>query len=154
MGLSERDLEEILKNPNIKIKETKFLNVPNTGVIKYNAAIAEAIDHKKTDKMNKLETRYAQYLDLQVYRKEIVSWMFEPFNLRLASPKCFYRIDFLIINKLNQIELHETKGDWVSDDGLVKFKVAAETFPFFIFKWVTYKNSEFIWRELRNGKWK
>ncbi len=49
-------------------------------------------------------------------------------NLKLAD-KCFYRVDFLVMVKTGQLEVHEVKGFW-QDDALVKIKAAAEKFPF------------------------
>lgn len=113
--------------------------------------IAQGLPHET--RMNGLEKSYAQFLDLQKHQKKIIEWKFEPFNIRLASPRCYYRIDFLVMNTLQQIELHETKGKWVDGDALVKFKVAAESYPFFIWKWVTKSEDKFITRLLQNGSW-
>jgi len=96
---------------------------------------------KDKPKMNGLESSYAQYLDYLKRTGEIIDWKFEPFNIRLAD-KCFYKIDFLVITKDKQIELHETKGRW-EDDALVKFKVAAEQFPWFVFKAIMRKDGHF-----------
>jgi len=83
-------------------------------------------------KMNKTEARYVtEVLDPQKYTKEILDWMYEPFNIRLAD-KTFYRVDFLVITSV--VEFHEVKGAFIRDDAIVKWKVAAEQFPWF--KWV------------------
>lgn len=86
-------------------------------------------------KMNKTEQRYVnEVLDPKKYNKEIREWKFEPFNIRLAD-RTFYRVDFLVIS--NVIEFHEVKGGFVRDDAIVKWKVAADQFPWF--KWVLAK---------------
>lgn len=158
MAFTESDLADILKNnPNIKVRdmpekksELKINQRPKEVKV-IDPVVAAFSDEPKS---NKLESAYAYNLDLQKMAGEIKEYKREPFNLRLASPKCFYKIDFLVINNLNQIELHETKGEWVDGDALVKFKVAAETFPFFIFKWVTRNDmGGWVIKSLRNGKW-
>jgi hypothetical protein len=93
------------------------------------------------EKMNGLEKSYAQYLEFLKKAGEIKDWKFEPINFRLAD-KCFYKIDFLIRNNDDSIEFHETKGRW-EDDALVKFKVVAEMYPFWIFKAIMRKDGQF-----------
>jgi len=88
-----------------------------------------------TEKMNKLEKRYADYLYLQQLNKEIISYRFHPFKLILAS-KTTYEIDFFVIYQ-DRFEIHETKG-FMRDDAAVKLKVAASMFPFWNFKLVKW----------------
>ena len=78
--------------------------------------------------MNKLETLYAQHLELRRRAGEIEWYAFDVLNLRLA-PKCFYRPDFMVMRHDAEIEMHEVKGHW-EDDARVKVKVAADKFPF------------------------
>lgn len=88
----------------------------------------QALGRLKSGTMNKLETKYAAYLE-GLKAAGIIHWYsFEPANLRLGD-KCFYRIDFMVLNGNNALEVHEVKGRW-EDDALVKIKVAAEKFPF------------------------
>jgi hypothetical protein len=88
----------------------------------------KALGRLKAGTMNKTEAKYAALLEQQKGAGEILWWAFEPMNLRLAA-KCFYRVDFLVMNKIGLLECREVKGFW-TDDALVKIKVAAETFPF------------------------
>jgi hypothetical protein len=144
--VEESELENLLRqNPNLKVRESGKLKE-----IKLPEKIVIAHGTMPLPKMNKLEASYAQFLDLQKYRKEILDWKYEPMNLKLSGMKCFYRIDFLVIGKNLEIEMHETKGDYVQDDSLVKFKVASEQFPYFIFKWVTKELVRFA-LEAKNG---
>ncbi|MBS3914423.1 MAG: hypothetical protein KG003_07985 [Bacteroidetes bacterium] len=144
MSYSESWLDEILKkNPQLKVKEDRLINPP----------VIHAAPSAQPKGMNKLELRYSYFLQNQFLGGEIIKWMHEPFNLRLANPKCHYKIDFLVINLQMEIELHETKGEWVDGDALVKFKVAAKEFPFFRWKWVTEELGVFVYRELWNGSW-
>lgn len=79
--------------------------------------------------MNQAERAYAQTLDAQKLADEIVDWRYEPLRLRLA-PKTYYTPDFLVVT--GYFELHEVKGHW-EDDARVKWKCAAELFPWFRF---------------------
>ena len=81
--------------------------------------------------MNKLEKRYADFLERQRLAGEIKLWMFESIKLILA-PSTTYTPDFLVINSDLEVELHEVKGFW-RDDARVKIKTANAIFPF-IFK--------------------
>lgn len=104
-------------------------------------------------RMNGLETEYARYLDVLKFKGEIIDWRFQPFKLFIASPKCWYTIDFMVINRDSQIELHETKGPHAWEDSLIKFKVASTTLPMFIFKWVKKSDTGWDISTLHNGKW-
>ncbi len=114
---------------------------------------ASAVGLPNESRMNGLETGYSEYLAKLKLVGELYDWRYEPFNLRLASPKCWYRIDFLVINKQMEVELHETKGEKVWDDALVKFKVAARDYPWFRFCWVTKVDGNYNVRVMRNGNW-
>ncbi len=89
------------------------------------------------DDMNKLEARYAEsYLYPRKLTGEIIDYKFQPLKFRLAKA-CFYTVDFLVICP-DQMEIHEVKGHW-EDDARVKWKTAAEMFPWFRFvavQWV------------------
>lgn len=100
----------------------------------------EALGRMKQGKMNKTEYAYSQYLQFQKQIREVVWFEFEPMNLRLAD-KCFFKVDFLVLTKEYQLEVHEVKGYW-TDDALVKIKTAAEKFPF-----------KFISKQLVKGEW-
>lgn len=76
--------------------------------------------------MNKLETRYAQHLELRRMAGEIRKWTFEPMKLRLAD-RTYLTIDFNVVMLDGAIELHEVKGHW-EDDARVKVKMAARLF--------------------------
>ena len=85
--------------------------------------------------MNRLESRYAELLDLRKLAGESSEWRFEPIKFRLAKG-CFYSPDFLVIDTEGQLEFHETKGHW-EDDARVKIKTAANLYPWFLFVAVT-----------------
>lgn len=98
-----------------------------------NSVTTPAPNRPKCGEMNKLESRYANYLELLRRKGELLAFCYEPFNLRLGD-RCYYRIDFLVITagEGQRVEFHEVKGHW-EDDARVKFKVAVDKFPWFTF---------------------
>lgn len=101
-----------------------------------------ALGRLKAGAMNKTEAAYANYLEKQKQFGDVAWFAFEPMNLKLAD-KCFYRVDFLVMLKSGQLECHEVKGGYMTDDSLVKFKVAACKFPF-TFRMFSLKKGEWI----------
>lgn len=101
-----------------------------------------ALGRLKAGAMNKTEAAYANYLEKQKQFGDVAWFAFEPMNLKLAN-KCFYRVDFLVMLKSGQLECHEVKGGYMTDDSLVKFKVAACKFPF-TFRMFSLKKGEWI----------
>ena len=99
-----------------------------------------ALGRLKAGAMNKTEAAYANYLEKQKQFGEVAWFAFEPMNLKLAD-KCFYRIDFLVMLKSGQLEVHEVKGFW-TDDALVKIKTASAKFPF---RFIALKLVKGIW---------
>ena len=97
--------------------------------------------------MNKLEQDYALYLEGERAAGNIVGWVFEGMTFKLAY-RTTYTPDFLVVTK-DGFEIHETKG-FLRDDANVKFKVAAEKFPWFRFKMVFRKKGE--WEIKEYGK--
>ena len=81
-------------------------------------------------KMNKTEAAYAFRLDLLREELGIESWLFESVKLRLAD-NTWYTPDFFVICE-DHFEVHEVKGFW-REDARVKWKVAAEQYPWFKF---------------------
>lgn len=90
----------------------------------------KAAGRLKPGQMNKTEKRYLdEIITPKVISGEIVWWAFDSIKFRLGE-KCFYEVDFIILTKEMQLEVHEVKGGFIMDDALVKLKVAAEYFPF------------------------
>ena len=100
-----------------------------------------ALGRLKAGAMNKTEAAYANYLEKQKQFGDVAWFAFEPMNLKLAD-KCFYRIDFLVMLKSGQLEVHEVKGFW-TDDALVKIKTASAKFPF---RFIALKLVKGIWK--------
>jgi len=88
----------------------------------------QALGRLPGGEMNKTEAAYNRLLETRLGLGDIRWFKFEPINIRLGA-KCFYSVDFMVLNFDGIIEAHEVKGFW-TDDALVKFKVAAATLPF------------------------
>ena len=94
-------------------------------------------------RMNGLEKRWADQLEMQKTCGMILAWSFESVGLRLAD-RTFYFPDFLVVTH-DHFELHECKGHW-EDDARVKFKVAAELYPHFIWKAMMWNAKRKEWK--------
>ena len=103
----------------------------------------------EADRMNKLEEKYAAYLELQRQAGQIVFWRYEAVKFRLAD-RTWYNPDFYIMRPDGSLEIHETKGHW-EDDARVKIKATAEQFPEFWFVAVQWKGGEWQFERFRAG---
>ena len=103
-----------------------------------------ALGRLPAGQMNKTEAAYAAHLELLKASGDILWWKFEPANLRLA-PKTFYNCDFMVLKKDHQLEMHEVKGGYITDDANVKIKVAASMYPFKFFIVRKKNNAGTIW---------
>lgn len=93
--------------------------------------MSEYVEAKATIRvrdMNKLESQYAEHLEMEKRAGNIQWWGFETVKIRLAD-LTFYTPDFAVVGKDSKLSFHETKGGPWRDDARVKIKVAAETFP-------------------------
>jgi hypothetical protein len=88
----------------------------------------QALGRLRPGKMNKTEAEYAGMLELRKQAGEVSWYAFEPFKIRLAD-RTFYDVDFGVMLADGRLEVHEVKGGFITDDGRVKMKVAAEHFP-------------------------
>lgn len=82
----------------------------------------------RESRMNKLETRYRNYLEGLKYAGEILWYCYEGIKLRLADNTTL-TVDFPLMLANGELEMHECKG-WWRDDARVKIKVAAALYPF------------------------
>ncbi len=98
--------------------------------------------------MNKTEAAHASDLEMRKRVGEIIEYRWQPLRLKLA-PDCTYEPDFLVLLADRTIEFHEVKGKFITDDALVKVKVAANLFPWFIFKLFQYDRKGCLVRDLR-----
>ena len=101
----------------------------------------QALGRLNPGAMNKTETAYAELLELRRLAGEILWWKFEPFKIRLAD-RTFYDVDFGVLAADGALQVHEVKGGFITDDAMVKVKVAAEHFPAAFFLCIKGKKSE------------
>lgn len=92
----------------------------------------QALGRLPKGEMNRTEQAYSQRLELMKHNGEILDWKFHPMNMRLAK-NTFYEVDFLVLHKDMTIAIHETKGEYTSEKGQMKIKLAAEAMPWFKF---------------------
>ncbi len=83
---------------------------------------------KQPGTMNKLEAAWAEELEKQGLKGELLWFEYEAITLKLA-PDTRYTPDFVWMDIEGQIVFDETKG-FMQDDAWVKLKVAAAKFPF------------------------
>lgn len=98
--------------------------------------------------MNEGECAWKSHLEGDVFLKSslgdtvtVERVLFEAMTLRLAK-LTRYTPDFMVLLSDGTIEFHEVKGSWKApgqDDSRVKIKVAAEIFPWFVFRSVVVK---------------
>lgn len=87
-----------------------------------------------------LET-VALSLPLEGMSSVVEKVLFEKMTLVLAK-RTRYTPDFMVLLSDGNIEFHEVKGSWKApgqEDSRVKIKVAAEMFPWFVFRSVVAK---------------
>ncbi len=91
-----------------------------------------AIGSERDQGMNKTEAEYAGMLEERRLRGEVAWWRYEAITLKLAD-NTRYTPDFLVMLPDGVLEIHETKGGFIREDGWLKLKVAAALFPFRFF---------------------
>ena len=103
------------------------------------------------NRMNKTESKFADWLEAERHLKRIVGWRFEPIKFVLAQNvkgkrnATSYMPDFLAVYP-SHFCFYEVKG-FFRDDALVKIKVAAELFPWFTWKVVFLKKGQWEFKE-------
>jgi hypothetical protein len=91
--------------------------------------------------MNKTEAKYALGLEAMKRNGEIRDYYFEGIKLRLGD-NCYYTPDFMVIDNNGVICFEEIKGGYFTDDGIVKWKIACEKYPYFHFRMLSYSAKE------------
>lgn len=94
-------------------------------------------------KMTKPELQYAQLLELEQRSGKIARFAYEAVKLRLA-PNTHYTPDFAVWTADGKLEFHETKGEYVREDGWLKLKLAAAAYP----------EHRFVYAQLFKTSWK
>lgn len=106
-----------------------------------------ALGHNRSS-MNKTEARYAADLEMRKRIGEIQDYRWQPLRLKLGL-NCTYDPDFLVLMADGTVEFHEIKGGYITDDAMVKVKVAANLFPWFVFRLFQYTRKGCKVRELK-----
>lgn len=141
MAWTENDIKNLKASGKIKDFTVAGKRQVNSREISGKPA-SFALGRLKSGNMNKTEAAYASHLESLKSKGEVLWYLFEPMNLKLAD-KCFYRVDFMVMLQSGQIECHEVKGFW-TDDALVKIKTAAEKFPF---RFIAVRKKKDGWEE-------
>ncbi len=139
LRLSPEQLEKFkarttIEQPELESVGTKVKYTPRPGAT------------LKPGEMNKTETRWSQLLDLKKRDGEILDYRYEPIKLRIGH-NCFYTPDFMVVCA-DRFIMQEIKGGWIEDDAMVKFKAAANLYPWFVWEMHQYKKRE--WRRVFN----
>jgi hypothetical protein len=102
--------------------------------------------------MNKGESLYAQWLELQQRAGDVRCWFFQAMTFKLARD-CRYTPDFAVFRgdaqtlvdvKGRKVKPDGTQTYWAEEDAKIKIKVAATMFP--MYRWV-------IAFPAQNGNW-
>jgi len=94
--------------------------------------------------MNKTEERYAWFLEVEKRQGKILEWNYEQIRFQLTTPTkgtkvVTYTPDFLIVLPDGFMRIDEVKGPFVREDSEVKWKLAADLFPWFEWRMVQLK---------------
>jgi|GEM_PF-4657319 len=135
-----------LQNPRIRAayEAQALANAPTPAARETTRAAPStlALAADPPDRMNKTEREYALQLDALLRNGELLHWSFAEIGFRLGH-NCFYYPDFYTILANREIQIDEIKGGHITDDGLAKFKAAADRFPFF--RWRLIQKTKSGW---------
>lgn len=92
----------------------------------------QALGRLPKGQMNKTEQAYANRLDLLKMQGSVLDWKFHAIRVRLAN-NTWYETDFIVLHADMTLAIHETKGEFTSEKGQMKIKLAAEALPWFRF---------------------
>ena len=92
----------------------------------------QALGRLPKGQMNNTEQAYAKRLDLLKMQGDVLDWKFHAMRVRLAN-NTWYETDFIVLHKDMTLAIHETKGEYTSEKGQMKIKLAAEALPWFRF---------------------
>ena len=101
----------------------------------YGRSAVFAKGRMKAGMLNKTEQNYKEYLEQERQCGRVIAYWFEAIKLKIASNRCSYTPDFLVMRPDKTLELHEVKGSLkiFADDAKVKCKVCADECPIPLF---------------------
>lgn len=100
--------------------------------------------------MNRTEAAYSRRLDRMRAAGEILAWRYEALTFRLGH-RCNYTPDFLVVCA-GEVQIHEVKGGFIREDGLIKWKLAAERHPEFRFYLCRLVQNQWSIEEYKGGR--
>lgn len=108
---------------------------------------------KRMPGANAMELDYGQLLDLQQAAGLILRWWWQPMSLRLSYLEDgrgdFYRPDFMVMERIGILALHETKG-FMREDARTKLKIVCALHPYRIVL-VTRPEKDFVLTEFQGS---
>jgi len=114
----------------MRLSKKQYQQLKQQGKVKDEKPVKKTV---KKEYRSEVERRYAERCEFRKLAGEIKDWKYEPLTFRLADD-LKYIIDFLIVESDGSFTFIETKGAFIRREGLNKFKVAREMFPFFKFE--------------------
>lgn len=131
-------------------KTAKLPTTAEIDVAKSGSARTMVVQPASEDDMNKTERLYSEELELMRLAGSIRQWKFGSLKLRLAD-RTWYHPDFVVVMPSGWICLDEIKG-FEREDAVVKFKVAAEMYPYFRFRMIKRIDGRWVvTRDLNQG---
>ncbi len=102
---------------------------------------------KKRHSMTRPEHEMASQLEMMRRNNEIESWKFEGITLKLADG-CRYTPDFFVVVSaiILRIRIIETKGPFIREDAMIKFRVAKEQNPWA--EWQLHQRTKNGWTQI------
>ncbi len=102
----------------------------------------------KRHSMTTPEREMAAQLEMMRRNNEIESWKFEGVTLKLAD-SCRYTPDFFVVVSskiIAHLRIIETKGPFIREDAMIKFRVAKEQNPWA--EWQLHQRTKNGWTQL------
>ena len=110
-------------------RATEMFSVPANKPTRGKDALF-ALGRLPAGQMNKVESRFAEWLEFRRLKREVAWWKFQGLRFILA-PNTTLTPDFNVLMPDGQLHIIDTKGSRavIQDDALAKMKIAAATFP-------------------------
>ncbi len=126
----------------------------NSGTLTHTGAkntLQPVQNAKKVPSMTRPEREMAAQLEMMRRNNEIESWKFEGVTFKLTDG-CRYTPDFFVIVPIGEpllpqrIRFIETKGPFIREDAMIKFRVAKEQNPWA--EWQLHQRTKNGWTQL------
>lgn len=104
---------------------------------------------------SKAEERYAAELEVRKRSGDIRDWKYEAVTLVIGDDgarKARYTPDFLVEHMVGYLECVEVKGPYCREAAKVRFKVAVERYPGFVWTWAEWRGGIFHIRQHRGSR--